>query len=474
MFRAVAWSASARWVTQILSWASTIIVARLLTPADYGLVGMAGVYMALATLVGQVGISDAVLTLRDLTSRTLEELNSLAVMVGATLVAISCLLAAPLARFFATSQLKAVVIVVSVSYLINGFQVVPGALLQRDLRFKLLAGIETLRAISQIVITVVMAWNKFGYWSLILGTILGNAIATVLTLSYQRYRFSMPRFGRLRREIHFSGNVLMSGIGFYVYSNSDFLVAGKTLGQAPLGDYSLAWTVSSAPIEKIGNLITNVTPAFFSAIQDNKPELRRYLLRLTELLSLITVPASIGIALLADYLVEVVFGPKWLGVIGPLRLLGIFFAVRSVTTILPKILTAVRESSFLMWNTFASALIMPLAFVIGSHWGKNGIAAVWIILYPVIVAPLYYRTFQSIELSAKEYLKSILPAMTSSVAMAAAVLLVRWSLPQGLSATVRLATLSALGALVYGMALLLGFRSRVTRVFEVLKSMRNR
>jgi O-antigen/teichoic acid export membrane protein len=474
MFRAVAWSASARWLTQILSWASTIIVARLLTPADYGLVGMAGVYMALATLVGQVGISDAVLTLRDLTDRTLEELNSLAVMVGATLVAISCLLAAPLARFFATSQLKAVVIVVSVSYLINGFQVVPGALLQRDLRFKLLAGIETLRAISQIVITVVMAWNKFGYWSLILGTILGNAIATVLTLSYQRYRFSMPRFGRLRREIHFSGNVLMSGIGFYVYSNSDFLVAGKTLGQAPLGDYSLAWTVSSAPIEKIGKLITNVTPAFFSAIQDNKPELRRYLLRLTELLSLITVPASIGIALLADYLVEVVFGPKWLGVIGPLRLLGIFFAVRSVTTILPKILTAVRESSFLMWNTFASALIMPLAFVIGSHWGKNGIAAVWIILYPVIVAPLYYRTFPSIELSAKEYLKSILPAMTSSVAMAAAVLLVRWSLPQGLSATVRLATLSALGALVYGMALLLGFRSRVTRVFEVLKSMRNR
>ena len=323
MTHAVAWNAAARWTTQVLSWASTIVVARLLTPYDYGLVGMAGLYLALATLVSQVGIGDAIIAFRDLTHRQIAELNMVALFIGAALAGISCLLAHPVARFFSAPPLLAVVMVSGSTYLFSAPQVVPRALLRKELRFKLLASIDMGRALCQISVTILLAWLHFGYWALILGTIASSIVGTILILCAKRHGFARPAWSNLRRELKFTGTVLVSGIGWYVYDNADFGIAGRVLGEAPLGNYTVAWTIASAPVEKIANLVTGVTPAFFSAVQTSKYELRRYFLRLTEVLSLVTVPASIGLALTANDLVPVLLGPKWNAAVGPLRLLGI-------------------------------------------------------------------------------------------------------------------------------------------------------
>lgn len=471
--RAVAWNAAAKWATQILSWVSTIVVARLLTPSDYGLVGMAGIYLSLAAMIGQVGIADAVIALRDLSRRQIAELNTVAVLLGVGLVGVSCAVAHPLARFFRTPPLVAVIMVASTTYLINGTQVVPRALLEKELRFKLLAGIETIRTACQIVVTVGLVWLGFGYWGLVNGQIAGMAVAAGLTLCWRRQHFSFPNFGQLRRELQFSGNVMLSSIGWYVSMNADFLVAGRVLGQAPLGDYTVAWTISSTPIEKIGTLMTNVTPAFFSVIQHDKAELRRYLLRLTEMLSYVTVPASIGVALVADYLVPVLLGPKWAGVVGPLRLLGLSVAFRSITTLPGRILTALGETALVMWTAIASAIVMPAAFFVGSRWGTNGIAAVWLVVLPPIMVPTYYKVFRRIEMKAREYVGSIMPALASSAIMAAAVLALRLGLPQRWSPPWRLSVLVALGALVYAGALFVLFHERVGPMVRAVRSLRS-
>jgi O-antigen/teichoic acid export membrane protein len=472
MARAVAWNAAAKFASQALSWASTIVVARLLTPYDYGLIGLGGLYLALATLVGQVGISDAVIALRDLTRRQIAELNAVAVLVGLGLVGLSSVVAVPLARFFAAPPLRGIVIAASVTYIITAFQVVPRALLQRELRFKLLASVETARVFCQVAVTVVLAWLGFRYWSLVLGHIASCAVATGLTCYFRRHEFAVPKVAELRRELRFSGHVLLSGISWYSYDNSDFFVAGRVLGEVPLGNYSVAWTIASAPVEKIANLVTGVTPAFFSSVQSDKAELRRYLLRLTELLSLVTVPASIGLALASDYLVPVLLGPKWLGVIGPLRLLGIFVAARSLGTILPNLLTAIGDARFVMWATIGSAIVMPLAFFAGSHWGPNGIAAAWVIIYPLIIAPMYYRVFQKTGVQAAEYASAILPAVSASVIMTVVVIFVRVILPNGTRPLFCLLLVIATGALSYAGALLAFHRRRVTQLVRTIRGMR--
>ncbi len=474
MARAVAWNAAAKWITQILSWLSTIVVARLLTPGDYGLVGMAGVYLSLATLISQIGIAEAVLTLRDLTHRQIAELNSVALLMGIALVGVSGAVAAPLARFFSAPQLHAVIIVCSSTYIINALQVVPSALLQKELRFKLLSALELVRAVFQIVVTVVLAFLGYGYWTLVYGVVAGSFMASILTLFARRHAFARPNFPGLRRELRFSGHVLTSGIGNYIYSNADFLVAGRMLGQVPLGDYTVAWTISCAPIEKIGNLITRVTPAFFAAVQHDRAELRRLLLRLTEVLSYVTVPASIGIALVADVLVPVVLGPKWTGAIGPLRLLGISVAFRSLDTILPKLLTATGDTAFTMWATMVSAVIMPLSFFVGSYWGTNGIAAAWVIIYPLITLPLYYKAFHRISMSVREYLSSVLPSAHASLVMAAAVIGTRWLMRDALPLAMRLCLLIIIGIVAYVGALMIFHRTRVFRLLAAIRELRGK
>jgi PST family polysaccharide transporter len=277
----------------------------------------------------------------------------------------------------------------SLLYAFNALQVVPRALLQKELRFKLLAGIETMRACFQIVVTIVLAWRKLGYWSVVVGYLVSSATTGLLTLYWKHHEFGLPKLDQMKRELKFSRQVVLSRIAWYAYKNADFGVAGRMLGEVPLGNYTVAWNISSAPLEKIANLVTGVTPAYFSVIQTDKNELRRYLLRLTEILSLATVPASIGLALVADYIVPASLGPKWMGVVTPLRLLGLFVAIRSLTTFLPNVLNAIGDSAFVMWTMVGSAIAMPIVFLIGSHWGTTGIAGGWLVAYPIIVSVDY-------------------------------------------------------------------------------------
>jgi PST family polysaccharide transporter len=468
MARAVAWSAAGKWASQIVGWASTIVIARLLTPYDYGLVGMAGLYLQFALLIGQSGVGESIITLRDLTGRQIAELNSVSLLLGLGLVGVSCAVALPLAHFFSAPPLFAIIIVASIGCLINALQIVPRALLQRELRFKLLAGIETGRVLCQIFITILFAWLKFRYWSLVLGTLMSVSIASVLTFYWKPHGFALPHFGQLGRELKFGRDVLLSRIASYVYDNADFGVAGRVLGGAALGNYTVAWTISAAPIEKIGSLFTSVTPAFFSAVQTEKAELSRYLLRLTELLSFVTVPASIGIALVADYLVPVLLGPQWAGVVGPLRLLGFFVAVRSVATILPNLLTAIGDARFVMWATVGAAIIMPCAFLLGSRWGTNGIASAWVFAYPLVMIPLFYRALEKTGLKFKEYLFVVMPAISASVIMTGVVLLIRFLLKDRPHSLSGLLLLSVCGVLSYAGALLVFHRTRVTSLIRTI------
>ncbi|PYU24125.1 MAG: hypothetical protein DMG32_14585 [Acidobacteria bacterium] len=472
MAQAVAWNAAARWSSQILSWTSTIVVARILTPYDYGLVGMAGLYLCLATLISQTGIGQAVITFRDLGRQQIAELNTVALLIGSGLVGVSCLLALPIARFFSTPPIRGVIIVASVSYILNGFQVVPQALLQKELRFKLLASIETARVACQIIVSVVLAWLNFRYWSLIFGTLSGGLTVTVLTLYFRRHEFAIPRFTRLRRELTLGRHAMAGALAWYVYDNADFGVAGRVLGGVPLGNYTVAWQIASTPVGQIANLLTGVMPAFFSAVQNNKAELRRYFLRISEALSLATLPTSVGIALTADYLVPLVLGAKWQGAVGPLRLLGIFIAVRCLAEVPPKLLNAIGDTRFTMWATIASAIVMPFSFLIGSRWGAIGIAAGWVIAYPPAMVPTYYRAFRKTETRVKEYVSTIMPALSASLIMAAVVLVIRAIAPVDSHSVAHVSVLVIAGILSYVGALFVLFRRRMTRVISVARSMR--
>jgi PST family polysaccharide transporter len=468
--RAFAWTGAGRWATQLLTWVTTIVVARILAPSDYGLIGMATIYLGLVALISEFGLGQAVITMREMTGRQIAQINSLSIASGALLFAASCFAAGPLGSFFHSPKLPQVVTVMSLSFLISGMQVVPDALLQGDLRFKLLASFDTARALVQALTTVMLALLGFGYWSLALGPLSASLVAAALALMARPHSLAWPRWEEIKYALKFSGDVLGSRVAWYTYSNSDFLVAGRVLGQAPLGAYTLAWTIASTPVEKITNVITRVTPAFFSAVQDDKPYLRRYLLGITDGLSLLTFPASLGMALVADQFVLVVLGPKWAPAIMPLRLLAVYAALRSITTIFPNILFAVRHSRFVMWNTIVAAVVFPSAFYYSSRWGTTGIGWTWVLLYPLIAAPMMWRTFAATEMPLGTYLRSVLPALRASLVMVAAVLGMRAAIPAAWPLAVQFAASLLAGALSYSAMVLIFERKRLRELWRLMRS----
>lgn len=467
--RGLAWTAAGRWPAQVITWGSTLIIVRLLSPADFGIVGMATVYLGLITLLSEFGVGDAVVYLRDLTRDQIAQVNTVSVILGIAAFAISCAMAPALAWFFRTPDLVWVVVAMGVGFVISAFQVVPGGLLQKEKSFKVLSFIDVCRVVTRSLSTLLFAFFGFRYWSLVIGGLLGGIVSVLLTLRWRRESFARPKLRSIRRALEFSRDIIITRLSWYAYSNADFVVAGRVLGQVPLGAYSVARNLSSAPIEKITDLMNRVTPAFFSEIQNDPAMLRKYLRNLTEGISVITFPAMLGLALVSKEIVPLVLGAKWLPAVVPLELLALYGLMRSITIELGQSLLAIDVR---WWSRYMPlfAVVFPTAFFIGSHWGTAGIAAGWVCLYPLMYIPIYRHVFRLIEMKPREYFRALWPALSSCLAMTVVVIMVRLALPAQLEDWLHLGAEVLAGAACYTFALRMLHRDRYNALLRTLRS----
>ena len=460
--RGIAWLGGVKWIVQLLTWGTTIVVARILTPEDYGLLTMGAVLLAFITLLSESGIGITVVTVREITAQQIGQINGAAVLLGVTSFAAACLAAFPVSWFYRAPSLPPVIIALSFTLVFSAFRVVPGALLQRELRFPRLAVIDASQGLVQALTTVVLAVMGFRYWSLVLGAVFGAVVGTAATVAARPYQIRWPRWKTLRPVLPFTRNMLVGRLFWYTYQNSDFIVAGKRLGAQALGAYSYAWTLASMPVDKISSLLSSVTPPIFAAVQHDIPALRRYFLTVTEGLAVFAFPLTVGIALVANDLVPVVFGDRWLFMIAPLQVLATYATIRTITPTASQVLVVTGDTRFLMYMSGVAAIALPTAFYIGSRWGTIGIAIAWTVAHPATVyLPLNARLLRRLELPVRKYLRALWPAVSGCVTMAAAVVLARTLVPTVTVTGVRLALEVTAGALAYSGCLLLFHKDRV-------------
>ena len=504
--KGVAWTGASKWSIQIFTWVMTLVIARILTPSDYGLVAMASVFYGAFDLIAEFGIGSSIVMLSGLSKEQVAQINALSIMLGFTGTLISCAVAVPLGWFFEAPDLPGVVAVMGLGFFINSLRTVPNALLQKEHRFKVISLIGAIRGVVQSSAVVLFAWLGFRYWSLVFGILISYTLGATLTLAVRRHGLALPRFTSLNHVAKFSGQVLVSNLAWYAYANADFTIAGRVLGQVALGSYNLAWTLAYTPLEKVTTLIGSVTPAFFAAVKEDPTALRRYLLRPIEAIALILFPTMMGMSLVARDAILTLLGDKWEASIPVLQLLALYASVRSITPLFPQVLIALRDTRFVMWNELVSLIVLPSAFFFGSQWGINGIAAAWVIAYPVNAVPLYWRVHQKIGLSHAEFFRTLSPAITGSALMSLAVIavkcvldgqlegpvswlvaqagpwestfllkvapMVKWALDGHFGTGVRLAVQVICGAVAYVLALWFFHRERLLALRHGLASMR--
>ncbi|MGH8643658.1 MAG: oligosaccharide flippase family protein [Gammaproteobacteria bacterium] len=313
---AIAWIGAAKWLGQLLSWASTLIVARLLAPEDYGLVGMATVYLGFVTMVSECGLGLAVIAKRELDHYQIAQLNTLAVMMGGAAFAISCAAALPLATFFESEKLPPVIMVLSTAFLIESLRTIPQSLLQKELQFRYLALVQAVHTVLVALSMVLFASLGLGYWTLVFGNLLGSALLSALMVAKRPIDFAWPKPDGLAGIFTFGRHIVVGRVASYVSSKVDLVVIGRVLGDTALGVYTVAATIASMPLDKVTSIVNQVATPYFSERQIDKPALRHLLLTITQALALITFPAAFGMALIARDFVLLALGEKWQDIIG--------------------------------------------------------------------------------------------------------------------------------------------------------------
>jgi teichuronic acid exporter len=465
----IAWTAVMRWSSQVVSWAATIVVARILLPADYGLVAMAMIPIGLVRMVEDFGLDAILVQDRTIVGKRQAQLAGFVLGIGATLTALTLVLARPIAAFFDEPQVTQLISAFSVLFVTDSLQVVSRAILQRRLQFSRLAVTWFLQVLVTQGVLVAAAVAGFGMWAIVASNVVAAIAVTSLLWIWAPYAISWPhRIKELALPLLQGWRVMASRFAYYAYSTADQTIIGRFLGKDALGAYSFTTTFANLPFQEVAAVVTRVVPGVFSAVQERRDELRRYFLMLTECLSYITLPMAVGLALTTDLIVPTVLGPNWGAVTVPLQVMCFYAAFQGMQILISPILMWTGQFRVTMWCSVLTGVLLPLGFLVAVNHGLVAIAIVWSILYPLTNIPPLRIGLQTVGVSWLQWLGTSKAAACACLVMAAAVLGVR-TLTAGYPEVLRLAVVVFTGGVVYAAVLWFGFRARIMTIVTFVK-----
>jgi len=466
----IAWTVAFRWIAQVISWVATLYVARILVPGDYGLVAMATVPIGFARLVEDMGLDAIIIQDRKLSSEQLASLAGSMLGLGVLLTGVFLALAQAIASYFREPAVAAIVAALSVTFIFDAMQVLPRALLQRDLRFRTLAWLHGLQVTVAAVVVAGAATLKLGHWALVLNSLISSAVITATLYTLRPFQVGWPRkLGQIAGSLMSGWRMLVSRGAWYGYSSLDSALIGRVLGKDALGIFGFAMTFASLPVTEVSSMVSKVVPGVFSSVQENPRLLRRYFLLLTEAVSYITLPMSVGLALTAEDFVLLALGPKWVDVILPLQILCLYMAFNACQMLISHVLLWTGHFRANMWLNILTLVVLPVGFYVGLHWGVAGVAWAWAIGFPITVLPVAYLMVQILDVRARDFADALKPAVVGCVVMALAVLLTHQLLPATWSHGLRLIVQASAGAVLYAAALLTLYWARVLGMYQVVR-----
>jgi teichuronic acid exporter len=471
--RGVAWTAGSKWTSQIFTWASTVAVARLLSLEDYGIVGMAGVFLMLTRVVAEFGLGLTVLQMRELQGNVLRQLNTVAVLQGLGAFMVALLASPAVGWFYSDPNVPLVFCICALTFVASAFSAIPIALIRRKLDYRILALADISLAGVQAITTLSCALAGWGYWSLVTGYLTGSVSHLGVILVHSRLGFSWPRWAEIMPALKFGSKAFTSSIATTLYTNSARMVIGRQMGADLLGAYQMAGTLANAPVEKLASMVMRSTAPVFARSQSDISLMRRYFLNFSEVLSLVIVPLTIGASLVAEDLVVLAFGAKWLAAAEPTRWLCCFVLFRLLSSLMGQALYSLRESQLLVQRSLLALVVMPLAFFLASFHSLGAVAAAWGLSIPLVFVPSLLRLRKRMELRYRDFLNALWPSLCCGALMVATVLLTQAAIKDHIARPVaRLLIVVPAGGIVYIGAMLLLFRSRLERYRRFWKNFR--
>lgn len=446
---AIGWSASAKMAGQVFAWAITIIVIRLLEPADYGLMAMAVLVIDFLLLINPMGA--ALIQRENLDKETTRQIFGLIIVLNLLLFSCVFLGAPPIAEFFDEPRLVPLIRVVSVKFLLFPFVQLPSSMLERDLNLKSTSLVYLAATVAGSGVTLVMALKGEGVWALVWGTLTITAVRAIGLNSIARSlcwpRFTLRGAGRI---VSFGGFVTGERVLWYICSQSDTLIVGRFLGKEMLGIYSVAMHLSSLIMHKTGEILYVVSLPAFSRIQQDKVKVAKSFVKSTRMMSFAVFPMFFGMSSVSQELVHVLLGESWAGVAPVLAVLVLVMPLRIISNLFAPMLQGIGRADASMGNLVIATIVMPLAFVVGMNWGLQGVSVAWLVAYPLVFYVISKRSLGLIGVTWRNFLGAMAKPAAISALMYGTVMVVKKALGDGLEPVLQLSALILIGVVAYG------------------------
>ncbi len=455
---ALIWSSIESVGHRVITLLIAVVLARLLKPEDFGLLGMLTILIALATLVVEGGMTGAVIQKKDLTTEDVD--TAFLVNIGlAVCMAAAMVLGAPyVSAFYGEPLLEPMSKALAIVFVIHGFAAIQIAQMTRNLKFKALAGSTFGALLVSGLLAVGMAVNGYGVWSLVAQQIVFAAVrALLLWFMYPwrpSWRFSRDSFSAL---FSYGSRVLAAAAMERIFSNLYLVAIGKAYGAAPLGFYTRAQLLQQVPIQSLTRIVGRVALPVFSQVQDDRQRLERGMREAITKLAMVSLPMLAGMAVLAEPIIVLLLGQQWSDAAPFLRLLCIAGLAFPLSLINLNLLKSVgRADLFLRLEIIKQALVVL------------NIAITWKISIEAMIAGQIILSLLGYFINARyadeisgygiaRQMRDVAPYGAAATAMGIIVYLASTQFSLSASPGMQIALMVPLGVLVYG-AICLIFR----------------
>jgi O-antigen/teichoic acid export membrane protein len=370
------WMFSGGGTQAILKIIVLMVLARLLSPAEFGLVSAALTVVALADVFGKIGIAPSIVQSQTLTPEHIRSGLSATLLSGALVAAIVYALATPLEHLYAIDGLATFIRVLASLFLLQSAGLVSEALLQREMRFRVLAMIAVASYLfGYAVVAITLARLGFGSWALVWGQIAQMALQSAMNIHFAGYRLRLGfDTGCLREMFRFGFGVSLTQIGNYLALNFDYFVVGRFLGAAPLGQYSRAYLLLAQPANLVGNMADKVLFPALANVQKEPERLARAYNMALALSALTQIPASVVLAIAGPEVIGVLMGPQWSEAVVPFQILVSTLMFRTAYKFTGTLMRASGQVYLnAAWQWSYAAMVLVGAFA-GYRFGLDGVA----------------------------------------------------------------------------------------------------
>lgn len=438
--RGLVWLSGARWAAQIFAWASTLVIARLLAPEDYGLVAMATALTAFLEVSTDLGLGSSLVQTRDVTKRDVEATMGATCLLGAG-AAILLALTAPLwAHVQGDDRIVPIVRWLAVGVFIGTVLNVPYSMLHRRLAFGLVGRAQFVRGTVTAAVTLGAAFWLQSHWALVVGHLVGKAAFTAILMWAEPVRPRLPgRDTNVAKLLRFGGILTADRMLNHARGSIDVALIGALLGTRMVGLYVMAIALARLPLEKLGSAFEPVAYPTFARMRDDKAALRRYFLGLTMGTMSIALPAAFGLIVTAALLVPAVIGSQWSAIVLPLQVAAIVTPLAFHLTLVNALFNAMGRVDLNLRVTTLTSVLTIVAVIASVPFGIVGVAAATGIAFSVVWVYAELLALRMIELRATEALRSLLPTFSASIGMAISVIAMAILLPSDWPAVLRLA-----------------------------------